>query len=90
MKLKNVMTPEFRKRLRLHRAHARSTLRGLKDGVISSERAAMILAGIHESLFDVPLDLYGYGVDHPYTVFAARLHRAGKILMGERWANIHF
>ena len=84
MKLKNVMTPEFRERLRLHRNHAKSTLRGLKEGAISSERAAMILAGIHDSFFDVPLDHYGYGVDDPYTVFAARLHRAGKILMGER------
>ncbi len=90
MKLKNVMTPEFHEKLRLHRNHARSTLGSLKDGVISAERAAMVIAGIPESLFSVPLDRCGYGVDHPYTVFAARLHRVGKILMGERWANIHF
>ena len=90
MKLKNVMTPEFHEKLRLHRNHARSTLRSLKDGVITPERAAMVLAGIYESMFDRPLDRCGYGVDHPYSVFAARLHRVGKILMGERWAKIHF
>ena len=90
MQLKNVMTPEFHEKLRLHRNHAVNTLRSLRRGAISTERAAIVLAGIHESMFDRPLDRCGYGVDHPYSVFAARLHRVGKILMGERWANIHF
>ena len=90
MRLKNVMTPEFHRKLRIHRVYTIDTLRDLKRGEISAERAAISLAGIFESMFDRPLDRCGYGVDHPYSVFAARLHRVGKILMGERWAKIHF
>ena len=90
MRLKNVMTPEFHEKLRIHRNYAIDILRRLRRGAISTERAAILLAGTYESMFDRPLDHCGYGVDHPYSVFAARLHRVGKILKGERWAKIHF
>ena len=90
MKLKNVMTPDLRKRLRSHRKYAVTTLSAYRRGAISAEETAQTLSGIHESFFDLLPRCCGYGIDHPCSVFEARLRRAGKSLMGEEWTEHHF
>ncbi len=87
--LKDVMSPELLEHLRTYRRYALTTLRGLRRGGIDKQEAAMRLVRVYNLYFAWEIEDCRYGVAHPCYVFASRLLRAAKILMGEKWVNYH-
>ena len=87
MNIRDVMTPELHEHLKMHRRGALSTFQGLRDGVMDNQEAAKSLLDIYDSFFVWKIVSCGYGVAHPYYIFASRLLRSAKLLMGEEWVN---
>ena len=88
--LKDVMSSELQQSLKMYREHALSIFRGLRSGVIDDQEAARSFMHIYESFFEWKIEQCGYGAAHPCHIFASRLLRATKMLMGEKWVKSHF
>ena len=82
MNLRDVMSPELQKYLKMYRKGALSALRGLRHGVVSNQKAAEILMDIFNTI-EWKIDSCGYGVAHPCYIFASRILRSAKLLMGK-------
>ncbi len=87
--LKDVMSSELQQSLKMYRKHALSIFRGLRSGVIDDREAAGSFMHIYD-FFEWKIEQCGYGVAHPCHIFASRLLRATKMLMGEEWVEYHF
>lgn len=85
--LQDVMSPEMYQGLRSSRKGALSIFRCWRCGLMNNEEAARSLIRIYNSYFGWKIEYCGYGPAHPYCIFASRLLRSAKILMGEEWVS---
>ena len=92
---KDVMSPMLQRQLRTRRNHVLSVFSSLRSGMMNEKEAARDFEeakdfiDIYSSFFGWQIEKYGFGTEHPYSIFASYLLRSAKILMGEDWVEYH-
>ena len=83
---RDVMSPDVRRFLTVHRKGALSVLRGRRYRAVDNEETALRLVDIY-IILEWKIELCDYGAAHPYCIFASRVLRSARLLMGEEWVD---